>query len=157
LAETNNENFHLAFAGTGGLMGEMKQLADKLNLSGRVHFMGFQSDIRPLLAASAAMVMPSAREGLPRSVMECMAMRTLVIGSDIRGTSDLLGDGCGILIRGGDKKITGFTEAMIYCADERNAREVDKTVELAYDRIKNFDIKILIKEHEELYAKLNVK
>ncbi|MCL1941286.1 MAG: glycosyltransferase [Synergistaceae bacterium] len=153
LAETNNEHFHLAFAGTGGLMGEMKRLADELNLSGRVHFMGFQSDVRPLLAASAAMLMPSAREGLPRSVMECMAMRTLVIGSDIRGTSDLLGDRCGILVRGGDKKIAGFAEAMIYCADERNAREADKTAELAYNRIKNFDIKILVKEHEELYAK----
>ena len=135
-------------------MDEMKELAKELSVGERVHFVGFQNDVRPLLAASAAMVTPSRREGLPRSVMESMAMSTLVIGSDIRGTSDLLKDGCGILVENrNDKKIAGFAKAMIYCADENNAREVNKIIEHAYNRILNFDIKILIKEHEELYAK----
>lgn len=154
LAKINNKDFHLALAGTGDLMDEMKELAGKLNVSGQVHFIGFLNDVRPLLAASAAMVTPSRREGLPRSVMECMAMRTPVIGSDIRGTSDLLKDGCGFLIADDDKRIAGFAESMKYCADEKNAPEVAKITEFAYNRIRSFDIKILIKEHEELYTKL---
>ena len=153
LALTNAENnkLHLAFAGTGGLMSEMKELAGKLNVSERVHFIGFQKDVRPLIAASAAMVMPSKREGLPRSVMESMAMKTPVIGFDIRGTGDLLKDGCGILVHDADKKIEGFADAMKYCADEKNAHEISKITERAYNKISNFDIKVLIKKHEELY------
>ncbi|MCL2768259.1 MAG: glycosyltransferase, partial [Synergistaceae bacterium] len=153
LAKTNNDSFHLAFAGTGDLMCEMKELSKKLNVAERVHFIGFQNDIRPLIAASVAMVMPSRREGLPRSVMESMAMRTPVIGADIRGTRDLLKDGCGILIRA-ENKIDGFAEAMIYCADAANVHEVDKITEFAYNRILNYDIKILVKEHNEIYTKL---
>ena len=152
LAGSNNGHFHLAFAGTGALMNKMKELSYKLNVSGRVHFIGFQKDVRPLLAASAAMVMPSNREGLPRSVMESMAMRTPVIGSDIKGTRDLLKDGGGILVQGeSDKKIAGFAEAMIYCAEEKNMLEVNNITEFAYNRIRDYDIKILIKEHEKLY------
>ena len=150
-AKVNNGSYHLAFAGTGILMDKMKELVGALNLTKQIHFMGFQSDIRPLIAASAAMVMPSMREGLPRSVMESMAMGTLVIGSDIRGTSDLLKDDCGFLIKPDDKMIDGFAEAMIYCTDEKNAEEVDKIREYAYNRIKSYDINILTREHEELY------
>ena len=152
LIKAKNENFHLAFAGTGNLMNEMKALAGKLNVGERVHFIGYQKDVRPLIAASVAMLIPSRREGLPRSVMESMAMSTPVIGTDTRGVSDLIKDGCGILVQGGgEKKIAGFADAMIYCADEVNAHEVNKITELAYSKIINFDIKILIKEHEKLY------
>lgn len=155
LTATNNKHLHLAFAGAGALLKEMKELAERLSVGERVHFMGFQSDVRPLLAASTAMLMPSKREGLPRSVMESMAMRTLVIGSDIRGTSDLLKDGCGILIEiSDDKKIAGFADAMVYCADNSNEKEVNKTIDLAYNKIVSFDIKILVSEHEKLYAKV---
>jgi len=153
LVMADNGHFHLAFAGTGSLMNEMKELSGQLNVSERVHFIGFQMDVRPLIAASVAMVMPSIREGLPRSVMESMAMRTPVIGSDIKGTRDLLKDGCGILVQADDKKTEGFAEAMIYCADEKNVLEVDKIIELAYNKILDYDIKILLKEHEELYEK----
>ena len=151
LAKINTENTHLAFAGTGNLFNEMKALAEKLGVSERVHFLGFEGDVRPLIAASAAMVIPSKREGLPRSVMESMAMKTLVIGADIRGIRDLLKDGCGFLVPTDDSKIPGFTDAMIFCADDSNVNEINKITELAYNRIKNYDIRILIKQHEEIY------
>jgi hypothetical protein len=64
----------------------------------------------------------------------------------------LLKNGCGILVQAtADEKIAGFAEAMIYCADEKNAHEVNEIIESEYDKIINFDIKILIKEHEKLY------
>ena len=150
LAMANNKSFHLVFAGTGDLENKMKELSVELNVAERVHFIGYQSDIRPLLAASDAMVTPSRREGLPRSVMESMAMRTLVIGADIRGTIDLLKDGCGMLVKS-DNKIAGFAEAMVYCADEKNADEINRITCSAYNRIINYDIKVLIKGHEKIY------
>jgi glycosyltransferase involved in cell wall biosynthesis len=154
LAKIESENIHLAFAGTGDLFNEMKALAEKLNIGERIHFLGFQNDVRPLIAASTAMIMPSEREGLPRSVMESMAMKTPIIGADIRGTRDLLKDGCGLLVPTGDNKIASFALAMIYCANEKNVHEINKITEFAYNRIVDFDIKILIKEHEELYTKV---
>ena len=156
LARINNKSLHLAFAGTGNLFNEMKLLTEKLNISERVHFLGFQKDVRPLIAASAAMVTPSQREGLPRSVMESMAMKTPVIGADIRGIRDLLKDGCGFLVSNNDSKIASFADSMAFCADEKNVHEIKKITELAYNRIRNYDIKILIKENEKLYEMVKI-
>ncbi|MYL40665.1 glycosyltransferase family 4 protein [Virgibacillus salexigens] len=46
---------------------------------------GIRSDIDCLLAASDTFILPSHREGLPRSIIEAMAMRKPVIATNIRG------------------------------------------------------------------------
>lgn len=150
LASLKEKNFHAAFAGTGALMEEMKELAKKLEISERVHFLGFQNDVRPIIAASTATLMPSKREGLPRSVMESMALETPVIGSDIRGNRDLLGDDCGILVPVGDH--AAIARAMQFCADD--AGEIEEIKRNASQKILHYDIKKLIKEHEKIYEEV---
>ncbi|GGK09140.1 glycosyl transferase family 1 [Lentibacillus kapialis] len=48
-------------------------------------FTGIRSDINYLLAVSDVFVLPSHREGLPRSIIEAMAMEKPVIATNIRG------------------------------------------------------------------------
>jgi glycosyltransferase involved in cell wall biosynthesis len=47
--------------------------------------LGFRKDTPELLAISDVFVLPSYREGLPRSIIEAMAMRTPIIATNIRG------------------------------------------------------------------------
>lgn len=47
--------------------------------------LGFRKDIRDLLSISSVFVLPSYREGLPRSIIEAMAMEKPIIATDIRG------------------------------------------------------------------------
>lgn len=50
-----------------------------------IHYLGFRSDTPELLSISDCFVLPSHREGLPRSIIEAMAMETPIIASNIRG------------------------------------------------------------------------
>ena len=95
---------HLAFLGKGKLMEKSKELCRNLGIAERVHFMGHVPDVRPYILASRATVLPSEREGLPRSVMESIALRVPVIGANARGTRDLLKDGGGWIVPVGGVK-----------------------------------------------------
>jgi glycosyltransferase involved in cell wall biosynthesis len=110
LGQLNDRRVHLAFAGDGRLQGRMEAYAQRLGVAERAHFLGFRSDIPVLIAAAQATLLPSAGEGLPRSVLESLALEVPVIGTDIRGTRELLLGGCGILVPVGD--VPALTEAM---------------------------------------------
>lgn len=53
------------------------------------HF-GFQSDVRPFLAASHAFVFPSHREGFPNVVLQAAAMNLPCIVTDINGSNEII-------------------------------------------------------------------
>lgn len=50
-----------------------------------IHFHGKLDDVRPMIAASHVFVLPSYREGTPRTVLEAMAMGRPVITTDAPG------------------------------------------------------------------------
>lgn len=58
-----------------------------------VYHLGFRKDIPELLAISDTFVLPSYREGLPRSIIEAMAMGKPIIATDIRGCREEVFDG----------------------------------------------------------------
>ena len=91
-------DMHLVLAGRGHLLEKCRRLAGSLGISERVHFVGYRSDVVDLIAASDSLLLVSLREGLPRSIMEALSMGKTVIGTNIRGISDLLGNNCGILV-----------------------------------------------------------
>src|SRR5206468_12970628 len=86
---------HLALAGAGPLLDRMQRVAQSLGIAGRVHFLGHRRDVPELILASVATLLPSAREGLPRSCMESLCLGVPVIGTRIRGLHDLIAHGAG--------------------------------------------------------------
>ncbi len=60
---------------------------------GIVEHLGTTDDVRPYLAAATAIVLPSYREGLPRSLLEAAAMARPLIASDVPGCRDVVEDG----------------------------------------------------------------
>lgn len=53
--------------------------------SGVIHWLGYEEDVRPVLARADALALPSYREGLPRAVLEAMAMAKPIITTDTAG------------------------------------------------------------------------
>ena len=68
-----------------------------------LHFHGKLDDVRPALAACSVYVLPSYREGTPRSVLEAMAMGRPVITTDTAGCRETVVEGVnGFLVPVGD-------------------------------------------------------
>ena len=58
-----------------------------------VKYVGYQSDVRPFLAAADALVFPSYREGFPNVVLQAGAMGLPAIVTDINGCNEVITDG----------------------------------------------------------------
>ena len=61
--------------------------------AGGVEFLGEQEDVRPALRGASVYVLPSWREGTPRSVLEAMATGRPVITTDAPGCRETVTDG----------------------------------------------------------------
>lgn len=69
------------------------------DLGSHVTFAGFRDDVEDLLGLLDVFVLPSYREGLPRSVLEAMAMERPVVATNIRGCREAVLDGVtGLLV-----------------------------------------------------------
>ena len=88
-----------------------QQELDNWIKDGTINFWGKLSDVKPAIAASAIYVLPSYREGTPRTVLEAMAMGRPVITTDAPGCRETVTDEVnGFLVP--VKSVDGLTEAM---------------------------------------------
>jgi glycosyltransferase involved in cell wall biosynthesis len=106
-------------AGTGPLEPELRTLAERLGVGGRVHFTGFldQPALRDLLASAHVFLHPSETvngdtEGIPNGLLEAMAVGLPVVTTRHGGIPEAVEDG-----------VSGML-----CA-ERNAGEVAAAIE----------------------------
>ena len=74
-------------------------LLDKWQRQSNVEFLGHVDDARSLLDRSDLLVLPSYREGFPRTILEAFAMELPVITSDVPGCRDIVEHGVnGLLV-----------------------------------------------------------
>ena len=139
---------HLLLAGTGAGLDAVRAQVRASGLEARTHFLGFRRDVPALMRASTALVLPSDMEGLPRSVLEAMAMGLPVVGSRVRGTAELLEEGCGFLHRVGDAAELA-SQLRRVLLDPASAQEAASR---ARARVRQYDLASVIRLHEELYA-----
>ncbi len=66
---------------------------DRWIADGRLQFWGKLSDVKPAIAASSIYVLPSYREGTPRTVLEAMAMGRAIITTDAPGCRETVVNG----------------------------------------------------------------
>lgn len=92
-------------------------------------------------------ILPSYREGMPSAMLETMAMKTLIIASNINGINDVIEDGVnGILIE--PKNYNDLKEKMLY--SYTNFNNMSSIIENAYLKIKkDFDQTYLFKLMKE--------
>ena len=57
---------------------------------GTIEYLGTTDDVRPFIASATAVVLPSYREGLPRSLLEAAAMSRPLVATDVPGCRDVV-------------------------------------------------------------------
>lgn len=90
IGELKDKNIHLLICGIGSKINCLKKISESLEISSKIHFLGYRNDILKILMISDLFVLASYREGLPRSIMEAMSIGLPCIVSDIRGNKDLI-------------------------------------------------------------------
>ncbi len=138
----------LLLAGRGPLAAAVARRAAALGIGDRVHALGLRSDVPVLMRAAQVLVLPSDREGLPRCVLEAMAMGLPVVGTRVRGTADLLAGGCGTLVEVGDVEALAAGIRRALAEPEAAAEDARR----ARRRVVAHDERKLVAMHERLYA-----
>jgi len=78
--------------GQGPLRPDLERLARQLNISDKVIFAGFRSDIQHILSAINILVVPSILEGFPMITLEAMAMAKPIVATQIQGIAEQISD-----------------------------------------------------------------
>jgi glycosyltransferase involved in cell wall biosynthesis len=146
-ARLGRPNAVLALASVGPLLDQMKQLATSLGIVDRVRFLGFRKDVPALVQSSVATLLPSEQEGLPRTVMESMCQSVPVIASCIRGVTDLLRNGRGLMVPVGD--VPALTNALAWVLDHPD--EAQAMGERGRAVMAAYDLSHILELHEDLY------
>lgn len=91
---------------------------------GHIEWVDHVDDVRPYLAASSVVVLPSFyKEGLPRSLLEAGALGKPIITTDIPGCRDIVQDGVnGIIVP--VKDVHSLTKAMLALSKNKTKREL---------------------------------
>jgi N-acetyl-alpha-D-glucosaminyl L-malate synthase BshA len=112
----------LLMVGDGPDLGEAQRLAQFLNLSDFVQFLGEQDGVVPLLSASDVFLLTSAQESFGLAALEAMACGVPVVASAVGGLPEVIPDGeAGFLRPVGD--VAALAEAAaILLADEPRRR-----------------------------------
>jgi len=119
---------------------------------GSVKYLGFRRDIKELISICDIFVLPSYREGVPRTLLEASAMGKAVVTTDAVGCREVVEDNKnGFLVPIKDyKELAKKIEILI---NNQNLREKFGK----YGRIKaekEFDIKVVVREYMEVYEEM---
>lgn len=83
----------LGFAGIGPMEAELRAVADRLGISGRVDFLGYIQDMPSLYADTDLVIQSSFTEGLPNVILEAAYLRVPILATAVGGTDEVVRDG----------------------------------------------------------------
>lgn len=130
--------------------GISSDILEKWTKEGHVSWIGFQKDMITVLTNSDVVVLPSYREGLPKSLIEACAIGRPIVTTDVPGCREVVDDGVnGYLIPVKDSKSLSLAiEKLILDKDLRvkMGKEGRKLAE------REFSIESVIQKTFEIYA-----
>lgn len=147
--------WHLLLIGGGMDSDEIRRLLPAGEPGDRYHLFGHVDDVLPIVASCQATVLPALRrEGLPKTVIESMALGVPAIATRTGGSPELIVDGeSGVLVTPGDAHGIAAAIASL-AADPARARRIGAN---GRRRIaEHFNLQDSIAAHEALYRELTV-
>lgn len=120
-----------------------------LHADGVIHYLGVASDVRDQLSVVDCVVLPSYREGSPRSLMEASSMSLPVIATDVTGCRSVVdNDRTGLLCKPKDAfDLSLKMEKMLNMSEE----DRKKMGELGREKmLREFDESIVINKYIEV-------
>ncbi|MCG5531214.1 glycosyltransferase [Halorhodospira halochloris] len=133
----------LVLVGDGPLRGEMEQLAESLGIAQRCFFCGHQRDPVPWLAHADLFVLASYWEGLPKALLEAMALDLPCVATRVEGVEDVL-DGDSLVAPWDSAALADALETQLVDPEAARARveaqravierfNIDSTAMVAFD------------------------
>lgn len=141
--------YHLALVGDGVRLSLCRQLAEKLQLTDRIHFLGIRSDIPEILKTADIVVMSSHYEGLSLSSIEGMCVGKPFVASDVDGLHEIV-EGAGLLFEKGNSTQLAtiirqlMTDNWLY----------KTTAKMCMKKAIQYDIRLTVNEYEQVYKSL---
>ncbi|WP_232696497.1 glycosyltransferase family 4 protein [Brevibacillus daliensis] len=151
LKEQGTEPFCCLLAGNGLLEEEIKRSVIENELEEEVIFLGYQADMFPWFKMADLLMLTSQKEGIPRFLMEGMAMSKAVVATDVLGTKELVvHNQTGLLSRYGDANALAFAVKRLL-----ESPEVNREFGIAgRQRIEEqFSLEAVLKRMHELYQR----
>ncbi|MEW5767278.1 MAG: glycosyltransferase [bacterium] len=141
--------------GDGPQREKIERLAVELSISEKVRFLGQRRDVPDILSCLDVFVLPSLYEGLPNVVLEAMACRLPVVGTDVGGTNELVLDGqTGILVPPKDPE--RLAEAIVTLLRDKGLTR--RMAEAGRKRVEEeFSLERMVNSVEEVYDRLTRK
>lgn len=119
------------------------------NKEGNVNWVGYQPDVKRLYAESHIAVLPSYREGLPKSLIEAMAIGRPIVTTDAPGCRELVNEN-GILVKVND--VSSLSRAIERLVLNENLRiEMGKIGREIVE--KELSLNIILDQTFEIYEK----
>lgn len=153
-------DFHYIICGHGVLDGYLHQLAEELDVTDCISFLGYRTDMMEIFQIVDLFLFPSYQEGLPMALLEAMAHGLPVICSDIRGSRDLMGkcaeqalDTCegGIMIKQANH-VSAYSKAIDQMLQDRILMQ--KMGEKNRQRAREFSKDYVKQKMKELYYRI---
>lgn len=141
-------NCKLLVAGAGPERKELERLRSRLDLEGKVEFLGKVSEERKseLLAACKFFVMPSTQEAYGIAAAEAMSFGKTLVCTDVGGLPEVVQD-CGLLVK--PDRPRELAAAMNRLLDDAQLRRL--LGQRAKERAKLYDWDRLVERTEEVY------
>jgi glycosyltransferase involved in cell wall biosynthesis len=79
--------------GDGPLQAAYEAEVRRRGLAESVEFLGYRYDVPELTAAADVVVLTSVKEGIPRALMQAMAVGVPVVATDVKGSREVVVDG----------------------------------------------------------------
>lgn len=135
----------------------LPQTVSDWNKEGVIEYISKKSDVKPFIANCNTFVLPSYREGTPKSVLEAMAMGKPIITSDVPGCREPVIDGVnGYLVPSRNSHLLGESMLAIY-EDEDFAKLAGvKSLEIIKDKYDVIKVNKFFMQALEIASKENV-
>ncbi len=144
-------NTVLLIAGDGEAKADIRRQCRRWNLHDHVRLLGFMPDVRPVMAASDAALVPSRQEAFGISALEWMRMRVPLITSGADGLGELIAHKqTGWIVE--ENTPAAYTRAAAELLQNRPA--VQPVVERAYEQTKAYEIAPYLRRLHGLYQQV---
>jgi glycosyltransferase involved in cell wall biosynthesis len=152
LVDREGVDARLALVGDGEDRAAVEALAAKLDLTERVRFLGYRTDVAPLLAAFDALLLTSANEGTPVSAIEALAAGRPVVATRVGGVPHVVDDGeTGVLAEAGD--VDALAAGLARLA--RDPAERERMGRVGAERVRaRFGVGRMVDDLDVLYRRL---
>ncbi|WP_296658036.1 glycosyltransferase family 4 protein [Paraburkholderia sp.] len=116
---------------------------------GVIEYLGETADVRPFIADADCVVLPSYREGVPRTLMEASAMGRPIVATDVPGCREVVEDGVNGLLC--EARNAASLTARLADILETNRAGREKMSDLGRKKIeKEFDERGVVQRYREL-------